>query len=193
MRVLQNLRIDQFFIIILIIALPLIFYLKHLIPDEILGTELFGYEFELSNVLWYLTLKIYVIVLLSIWYFTCKNWWKIAILIPLTIEIFKLFSFFNFRNDTFDEKDFLTSLPITLPIIIILILISIKLKRFLFVNKIRNEISLEIENVFQQLQNKTDPSLDKKQFMELKRNKSRYNKKDYLIKLIELRNKIIDS
>lgn len=187
-----DLNIKKVFTISIIVILPFLFYLMKLIPKEVLSVEVYGYEFVMSNVLWYLILKFNLIALLTIWYKTCKNWWKMAILIPITIEVFKLISFFNFNRAKFDENDFLTSLPITFPLLIILWLIAKKLKSYLLTEKLRNDLNFEIEEVFSELQKNLNQSKQIDEFVELKDNKNKFSKKEYLLKLIELRNKIID-
>ncbi len=189
----KRIKLNDYLILLIITILPFSFYIEKFIPDNLLEMDLFGFEFQLTNVVWYLALKIYLIVILSIWYFTCRNWWKIAILVPLTIEFLKLIRFFNNNNEKFDENDFLTSLPITIPILFILFFISFRLRKILIADKIRNDMSSEIEQVFKELLVDSIIIEESREFLELKRNKASYNKKEYLIKLKNLRNKLINA
>lgn len=188
----RTVNVKDYAMILIITILPLSFYIVKLIPEHILDMNLFGYDFELTNILWYLIIKIYLITLLSLWYFTCKNWWRLAILIPLIIELFKLLSFLNFSNQKFDETDFLTSLPITIPILIVILIISKRLKTYINAIRIYNKINLEIEQVFQELNNISPYSNILNEFHTLRRTKNIISREDYLVRLMKIRKKLIE-
>ena len=68
--------------------------------------------------------KIIFVLLTGIWFLTSKNWWKYAILVPLTLFLFQLSGVVNDKIKYIDEFDFWYSLPVILPILFFLIYIS---------------------------------------------------------------------
>ncbi|MDG5491646.1 hypothetical protein [Psychroserpens sp. SPM9] len=178
-------------VIILIIAqVPLLFYVKELLSVEKLNSTVEGFDISYDILLWFLAVKLQVIILLIIWYFTSQHWWKNALLVPMTLEFFKLISFFNTKVESFDEIDFITSIPITIPLIFSIIFLSKRVNQFHNHQVIYKDLNSEIENTFNEI-NKNIIDDDKLiiSFQSLKTEKDSYKRTEYLKKLIELRNK----
>ena len=179
-------------VILLILLLPLLFYVPLLFSTNYLTSDVRGFKFDLQTVLWILTIKIYLMFFLFLWYFTCKHWWKLAILIPIVIELFKLLTFFNENIHSFDEVDFITSIPVTFPLLLIILFLTKKVMNYSSARQINEKLNYEIDVVFQSLSrdsNQKDIKL-MDEYHDLKHKKSEYNKADYLEKLIALRNKM---
>ena len=74
---------------------PFIFYLYEIFPDgSVWENSLFRYEsnyYESVNVaVWTYLGKLTPLILLFIWFFTCKHWWYHVILIPIGMYLFQL-------------------------------------------------------------------------------------------------------
>ena len=74
---------------------PYLFYLYEIFPDgSVWENSFFIYESKyFENVLtaaWTYLGKITPLMLLLIWFFTCKHWWYHAILIPIVMYVFQL-------------------------------------------------------------------------------------------------------
>lgn len=178
-------------IVILAITLSqLLFCLGRLFISEMLKTDVKGINYDLLSVLWIAKVKINLIILLIIWYFSSVHWWKIAIVVPLTIEIFKLVSLFNPNVEVFDEIDFLTSLPIVFPLFLMIILLAQELDYYINSRLVYDSINLEIENTFSEISVKNANLKMEKAFYDLKSKKKFLDKQEYLNELIKLRDNI---
>ncbi|WP_147437302.1 hypothetical protein [Ulvibacter antarcticus] len=120
---------------ILLITTPFLFYLYTYAPvdskewDTIFGT-ISARKF--NNVQMYmhaLFTKVTFLLLTGIWFLTSRNWWKYAILIPLTMFLFQLIGVLSYELDYIDNFDFWYSLPIILPILAFLIYISYRISK----------------------------------------------------------------
>ncbi|EDP69706.1 hypothetical protein FBALC1_09252 [Flavobacteriales bacterium ALC-1] len=195
----KNLKISDFVIVFVIIVIQLVHQFNALIVPEGL-TEIrlfsfnighFGFE-DMNSLFWILMTKLLVIIPSILWFLTSKKWWRYAILIIIAIEFIKLIGLFNTKTDSYDEIEFFTSLPITLPIIIILILISKLINRHNKILRLNQKITNEIDETFRLIKGNdmSDLLIMKKEYLTLQKEKFRINKKEYLLKLIEIREKI---
>lgn len=185
-------------IAIIIVALPFLFYLYNLVPSEsIWTTRLFtidsSYYDDVSVFAWTLMTKLMTFGFLSIWYITCKHWWRNAILIPIVIEIYKILVILDDEIQFLDNNEFIMSIPVTLPIIILLVYLSKKLNYFSLSKSLGNQLDDEIDNMIQELAvvRYKEYSLIKEKFELLKSQKQDLNKIEYLKKLIALKNNLI--
>tara|TARA_R110000868_G_scaffold156072_1_gene382736 strand:- start:110 stop:694 length:585 start_codon:yes stop_codon:yes gene_type:complete len=119
-------------IVALIIAIsPYIFYTYNYFPKgEFLDLFFFTYESKYQEsivmVMWLAMNKIIPIILLILWFFTCKHWWYHVILIPIAMFSFQLFSQIN--EDRFlDETEIYWLIPIMLVITPFVYFIRVKL------------------------------------------------------------------
>lgn len=181
----------KYYYILILLIISFLVNLSDFVSDENIHPYLdqsltkLGFQ-SLQFLSWLLLLKIQIILILGIWFLTSSHWWKIAIIIPLTIEIFKLSEIFNSNVSIIDEKDFLTSLPFTIPIILSFIYLFRKLFYFKFILKINSEIENEIfsysnyneRNVSQQKFEEL-----RERFNTLKVNKENFKKEIYLNQL----------
>ncbi len=190
----NKIELVDIIVIVLIALSPYIFYVQYLLPDSELKRFIIEYGNDLDTVLWFCAIKIHLIVLLLIWYFTCKHWWRISILIPLILEIFKLIGLFNTNVDTFDEVDFIISFPVTIPIIFLVFFLLNKLRLYSKSRILIDELNEEIESVFSQVSSNNQSIIGRieKDFLILKENRKQYSKEDYLNKLLKLHNRFND-
>ena len=195
----KDLKTKDAVIILIIVALPFLFYIYRLAPDAaIWETNWFRIDAgEFGGVyflLWLINKKSLLVLFLIIWFVTCKHWWRYVILVPLIIELFKLHSLYNDSLSSIDEIEFLQSLPFTIPVILFLILLSNRLGFFTRYSYLKNDLNQEIDELLDELNilGKRDIITLKEEFENLKNEKSLLSLKEYNDKLLKLRKRIVE-
>jgi len=140
---------------ILLVATPFLFYFYKYAPVEatewetIFGTISSGGFSSVQSYMHALFTKLTFILLTGTWFLTSGNWWKYAILIPLTMFLFQLSGVINYKIQYIDEFDFWYSLPVILPILFFLIYISYRIgKRTSESKDLKEQVDEEISNIF---------------------------------------------
>ncbi|WP_040248857.1 hypothetical protein [Psychroserpens mesophilus] len=184
-------------VLISIMILPFIFFIYNVAPIEISiwKTNWFeidsGFYKSVEYYFWILSVKFLTLSILSIWFLTCLHRWRLIILIPIYVEIYKICVNFYVVDYGFKhEFDFPNSFLISIPFSIFLLLLSRRLgynKRFHRL-KINDEISNEMLKT-SMIHPKVYSKI-KKELSDLNKEKEGISKKDYLIKLIALRDQI---
>lgn len=123
---------------IFIATSPYLFYLYESVPKEkVWSTFLFTYKSDLyenaNTAMWILTGKAVPVVFLFIWFFTCRHWWYHVILVPITMFIYQITSFFFDDSLTLDEFQIIYLVPV-----MALVIPSIYLIRAKMFNKIND-------------------------------------------------------
>lgn len=100
-----------------IASIPFLFYLYESVPSTATwDTFLFTYNskgFEDANfAMWVVTGKIIPLLILFIWFFTCKHWWYHVIIVPITMYIFQITAFFHQDSGPVDEFQLIYMVPI---------------------------------------------------------------------------------
>lgn len=119
-------------IVVLIIAsTPLMFYSYNSFPDDIQIWETFLFDFktDFPSVMhfgWYFVGKFIPLLLLCIWFFTCKHWWHWIILVPIAMYAFQLWGVIE-ENYSFDELEIYYVLPMMMFLVPFVYLIRAKL------------------------------------------------------------------
>ena len=121
-------------IAIIIAVTPLLFYFYKYIPAsadtswQFLGLEFTnnGYK-NVSTAFYFYVGKLIPLLLLIVWFTTCKRWWYHAILIPIAMYTFQLYSVFSEDVKKIDENEILYLLAVCMVIIPIVYFIRIKL------------------------------------------------------------------
>lgn len=129
-----------------IASIPFLFYLHESVPEtQVWDTFLFTFEshfYENANTaMWLITQKVIPLLILFIWFFTCKHWWYHAILVPIAMYMFQFVSFFAVETDVMDEFELIYLVPV-----MAIIIPSIYLIRAQMFNKI-NEASKSMEEL----------------------------------------------
>jgi len=120
---------------IILITTPFLFYLYKFAPSDsqewntIFGTLKSNGFNSMQTYMHALFTKVTFVTLTIIWFLTARNWWKHAILVPLTMFLFQLSGVINFQLQFIDEYDFWYSLPFISPIIIFLIYLSFRISK----------------------------------------------------------------
>lgn len=120
-------------IIALVIAIsPILFYFYKYVPDTNTVSFLFlkinanGFE-NIGDYFYYLFGKIVPLLLLVIWFITCKQWWYHSILIPIAMYSFQLFGVLTYESKQIDENEILYIIGVTIVVVPIVYFIRIKL------------------------------------------------------------------
>ena len=134
-------------IIATIIAItPYLFYLHESVPaTPVWDTFLFTYESkyfnDVSYVMWIFTGKAIPLLLLFIWFFTCRHWWYHVIIVPIAMYIYQLVVFFNDDYKYVDEFQLIYLIPI-----MAIVIPSVYLIRAKMFNKL-NDVSKTMEEL----------------------------------------------
>ena len=134
----------------LIAATPYFFYLYNSIPEtKVWDTFLFTYEsayFEDVNyVAWIFVSKAIPLLLLLIWFFTCRHWWYHVLMVPMAMYIYQLMGLFNDDYKYVDEYQLIYLVPV-----MAIIIPSIYLIRAQMFNKMNSadKTLVELEEEF---------------------------------------------
>lgn len=116
--------------------LPYAFYLYKAFPEvQIYETRFFtidGTTYNgVRNLMYFIFAKLIPLILLLIWFTTCKHWWYYSIAIPISVYTFQLIGILNDSAGLIDEMEFIYSLPVTLLILTILYFIRSKISLYL--------------------------------------------------------------
>lgn len=145
----------------IIASTPYLFYLYESVPNEkVWNTFLFTYHsgyFEDANVaMWIITSKSIPLILLFIWFFTCRHWWYHVLLVPIAMYSYQLFTTINEDQQHVDNDQLIYLIPI-----MAIVIPSIYLIRARIFNKINdaeksledleNELKLSPKNFWQKI------------------------------------------
>ncbi|WP_152611538.1 hypothetical protein [Psychroserpens damuponensis] len=111
---------------------PFLFYLYEYVPNtQVWETFLFTYDSNLwgdANLsMWILTGKAVPFVLLLIWFFTNRNWWYHALIVPIVMYAFQIVGLIYNDIANVDELDWLYMIPLMAIIIPSIYLIRAKM------------------------------------------------------------------
>lgn len=134
----------------LIAITPYLFYLYESVPSEkVWDTFLFTYDsgfYNDANVsIWVLTGKIVPLLLLVIWFFTCRHWWYHTLLVPISMYSYQIYTTIASDMRYFDSDQLIYLIPLMAIIIPSIYLIRAKL--FNEINTVSKSLE-ELENEF---------------------------------------------
>jgi len=95
---------------------PYLFYIYESVPDQQVW-DTFFYKFNsvvyenVQIVVWTITGKLIPLLLLFIWFFTCRHWWYHALLVPIMMYSYQLIHFALNNTYYFDEFNLIHMLP----------------------------------------------------------------------------------
>ncbi|WP_460218928.1 hypothetical protein [Psychroserpens sp. MEBiC05023] len=183
--------------LVIVIALPFSFYLYKLVPVD---AEIWSNSFlnlnsdvikDIDYHIWLFFVKIFTVSILSIWFVTCYRRWRLVLVIPIIIELYKLslliYSIITSYNGILN---FYESLAFSLPYILILFIISNKVGYHknmsqLWLNEVINKNLLKLPDT-----NMNNYMEAKNELNKLHNDRGVISKKEYLIRLIKLRDKL---
>jgi magnesium-transporting ATPase (P-type) len=117
-------------IVLLVAITPFLFYSYESFPKtQIWETSFFNIETSFTNwysFAWYFTGKAIPLLLVLIWFFTCKHWWHWIILVPVAMYAFQLWGVIN-ENDGLDSLELYYIIPLMMVLVPFVYLIRAKL------------------------------------------------------------------
>ena len=204
-RTKQLIFIEQMFIC-LILILPFFFYTYNIFPEGVKEVQIFGISIsagilgELDYAIWNLNYKLLILFLLTIWYLTSRQKWRLILLFPIVMEYYKMSALlsewiFGVRTMYLSQSPnfiFSQSLPLIIVNLFILFTIDKRLKAF---KKGQDYINIINGEIISNLVNKTpittrNYKTTKKELRALRKQKSTMDSKVYLRELIFLRDKL---
>ncbi len=111
---------------------PYLFYLYESVPStKVWNTFLFTYDsrgYDNANiVMWLVTGKAIPLLLLILWFFTCRHWWYHVLLVPIAMYLYQMISIFNEDLSYVDQFQLMHLLPIMAVVIPSIYLIRAKM------------------------------------------------------------------
>lgn len=140
-------------IVLIMILTPFLFYLYKIIPASVKTWETPFFTIETNGFnsvqifIHALFTKLTFVISFSVWFLTCKYWWRWVLLVPLTMFLFQLTGVVNQNISYIDEYDFWYSLPVTIPVIISLVYIRNKMKFYSTGLDLKEQIDQEINSL----------------------------------------------
>ncbi|WP_456440969.1 hypothetical protein [Psychroserpens sp.] len=151
-----------------------------------------GFYGDSKKLIWYLSVKILTLLLLSLWYLSCSQKWRFIILFPVFAEISKIIFLIKSIKQVLNNEFFLfETFLFSIPYIFFLLFISHKMtynKESSNTMKFNNEINNEIASLSEF--NSKDYIIIKKELIQIMKNKNITTNREYLIKLIALRDRM---
>lgn len=134
----------------IIAATPYIFYSYKSVPSTPTW-DTFLFEFEshfygdANTAMWSIMVKVVPLILLFLWFFTCRHWWYHALLVPIAMYLWQLFGAINDETRYMDEFGLVYLIPI-----MAIVVPSIYLIRAKMFNKLsqRDKTLEELEEEF---------------------------------------------
>ncbi len=133
-------------IIILIVFSPYLLYFHKSIPGDIENYEtLFGlikgghYGYA-QTFIYFLFAKLSPLILLFVWFITCKHWWVHALIIPISVYLSQLISIFNDSLQYVDDVEFIYTVPIATIVMMLLYFVRSKLSIYIQAVDLKKEM-----------------------------------------------------
>lgn len=121
-------------LITLLIALsPVLFYSYKYMPDDTESLDFLFFNItsngfaDARTAIWFYLIKLIPLSLLIIWFITSKQWWYHAILIPIAMYSFQLYSVLSSNSDAIDENEIFYVIAVTMVIVPVVYFIRVKL------------------------------------------------------------------
>lgn len=146
-------------IIAFMIFIPYAFYIYRYLPD-VETYEIGSYTFVSNyygSVRYFthaLFSKLIPLILLLIWFTTCKHWWYYSIAIPIAVYVFQFIGVINGDVEFNDEFEFIYSLPFTMVLLGILYYIRNRISTYLKAVDLKKQVDTKIEEGIQKRKEK---------------------------------------
>ncbi|MEM7485155.1 MAG: hypothetical protein AAF348_08090 [Bacteroidota bacterium] len=121
-------------LITLLIALsPVLFYSYKYMPNDTETLDFVLFQItsnrfaDARTAVWFYLVKLIPLILLITWFVTCKQWWYHAILIPISMYSFQLYTVTTQSSQKADENEVLYVIAVSMVVIPIVYFIRVKL------------------------------------------------------------------
>ncbi|MEO1013098.1 MAG: hypothetical protein AAFX53_17510 [Bacteroidota bacterium] len=171
----------------------LLYFVHYLFPSGLKTVDFYLFSLgsngfvDISVFVWFMSLKLCVIIPLSVWFITSPYWWRYAILSPIALYVFQLWS--GLRNQiAIDEMEYIHSLPVILVVMAILFFLSYKIRLQSKILDLYGKLKDEIELLLKDLEaQKGNTAQAKSQFESVRQNLERKSPKEQLEILVRLK------
>jgi hypothetical protein len=191
----------DFVIVACILLLPFAFYIYNVAPltktwNNLLFEIDSGVFEDVNYLFWILSVKFMTLLILALWFITCTHYWKCLLIVSINIEIYKIYKIYltviGLNNGLDSGFVFVEISYFSIPFTLILIYLSKRLKyqnrRVVYDLPLNYEINNHITKLSKF--DKKDYKLVKRELKKLEAQKQLINKKEYLTKLITLRDQL---
>jgi hypothetical protein len=141
-------------IILVLLITTILWFAHYLIPDNIQVLDLGllvidsnGFD-NVRTYIWFLLRKIIVIIPMLVWYFSCANWWRFAILSPITMYSYQLWEATQ-DIQHLDAAGNIKAFPIVVIVVILLIMVSKIIRYRVDLLTLYDAVVKEIDSIIQ--------------------------------------------
>ena len=184
-------------IVLFLMLSPFIFFSYNFFPNHpnlvVFNYTIYADYYEtIKELFWNIYCSLFLILLFSLWFLTCRYWWRYCILVITLYELKKLANVFY--SPTINQLEYY--LFIIKGVIIYIPIIIFCSYKFRYRNKLKsldNDLNYEIENLIVELSHFNTKKYKglKRELSLLKNKKENLSQKEYLTKLMILQEKII--
>jgi len=191
----NHLFFQNFMMVIVVTFLIALNYARNLPPanTKIRKTTLFTLEMNyfssIQVFIWIFSTKLQMFLALSLWFFSCKFWWRYAILVPFSVITFQLIALCNNNSRWVDETEIWFALPLITPLIIFMVWISKKINYYLRTWELRMFLEKEIQSLVIEMASMPAKNNFKEELNYLMEHKRNFTLNAYLKKLKVLKDK----
>ena len=179
------------------LVLPFLFFSFHLIPEDVHiydnnWIQIGNYGFSnMKTFIWYLSLKLCILIPICLWFVLSNDWWKYAILSPIVVFSFQLWEAVQ-NTEITDKVSYSKAAPWVLIILTFLLFVSNKVKHQSKILDIHEEISKDVEELLLKLDNTSGmhKSQEILEYLKKKDNKEE-NEKQRISSLIKIREELL--
>jgi len=154
-----------------------------------------GYFEAVDYYIWLLFVKGLTISVLSLWYISSTYWWRFFLFTPVISEFNKVYGIIYTAkyNTGYDINFFFCSLVFSVPYVVLLYFVAKRFNYYKPNKTINNELNTEINEQILKLSkfNSKDYKSVKKEWQNLLKGKENMPKKEYLLKIMQLRNRLV--
>ncbi|WP_019669621.1 hypothetical protein [Eudoraea adriatica] len=186
-------------VIVLLVFTTLLWFSHYLIPEyeQVLDLGIVqvnnnGFD-SVRIYLWFLLQKLIILIPMTLWFLTCHQWWKYAILSPIILYSYQ---FWEATQDVsfLDEAGNISAFPAIFCVVLLLLVISKAIKYRVQILIMYEQLTDEIENLFKNTDFRANTDLYKN-VKQIKIHKAEIdretNAEEQLIKLITLRDELV--
>ena len=148
----HRLTIVEISIVMVLCSIPVVFFfLINFVPKSeafsLLGYTIDSHGFSDINVfVWYILLKLTIVIPLIIWFTTSTKWWRFTILSPLTVFSYHLWEVIRNYSQSADEMELIESLLFVLFILSMTLILSDLIGYKAKLSRVYKELCEDFEN-----------------------------------------------
>lgn len=186
-------------VIFVLVCTTLLWFGHYLIPEyeQVLDLGIIkvhnnGFN-SVRTFLWFLLQKLIVLIPLTLWFLTCQQWWKYAILSPIILYSYQFWEATQDIN-TLDAAGNINAFPAIFCVVLLLIVVSKAIKYRVQILIMYDQLTEEIDNLFKTADFKANNILYKnvRQIKMLKAEIAQESSaREQLMKLITLRDELL--